>query len=130
MGLRRIETGRGYERKVRHGAGTVAEGRIFYTSGMTPRHPEGNVVGKAVMAARSWRGVRQHRQRAARSRDRLRTRGEVHHLRDRHRHLPRGGRKRQGAIRHRMRQSSTLVQVARAAHPDFLVEVEAIAVLD
>ncbi len=51
MGLRRIETGRGYERKVRHGAGTVAEGRIFYTSGMTSRDPEGNVVGKGDMAA-------------------------------------------------------------------------------
>jgi 2-iminobutanoate/2-iminopropanoate deaminase len=128
MTLRRIETGRGYERKVRHGAGTIAEGRIFYTSGMTSRDAEGEIVGKGDMAA-------QVAQAYANVGDALRAAGTdfervvkytiyVTDI-DAYRKVA----ETVAAPYNAHRQSSTLVQVARLAHPDMLVEVEAIAVL-
>src|SRR6185369_5746058 len=129
MGLRRIETGRGYERKVRHGAGTVAEGRIFYTSGMTSRDAEGNVVGKGDMAAQvalAYTNIG----------NALRAAGtDFEHVVKYTIYVTdidayRAAAATDAAPYTAHRQSSTLVQVARLAHPDFLVEVEAIAVLD
>jgi 2-iminobutanoate/2-iminopropanoate deaminase len=129
MGLRRIETGRGYERKVRHGAGTLAEGRVFYTSGMTSRDAEGNVVGKGDMAA-------QVAQAFGNIGDALRAAGtDFEHVVKYTIYVTdidayRAAAATVAAPYTAHRQSSTLVQVARLAHPDFLVEVEAIAVLD
>jgi enamine deaminase RidA (YjgF/YER057c/UK114 family) len=129
MGLRRIETGRGYERKVRHGAGTLAGGRVFYTSGMTSRDAEGNVVGKGDMAAPAAQAF-------GNIGDALRAAGtDFEHVVKYTIYVTdidayRAAAATVAAPYTAHRQSSTLVQVARLAHPDFLVEVEAIAVLD
>ena len=129
MSMKRIETGRGYERKVRHGAGTLVEGRLFYSSGMTSRDAEGNVVGKGDMAAQVAQAYKNVG-------DALRAAGtDFEHVVkytifvtdiDAYRAVA----DTVAAPYNSHRQSSTLVQVARLAHPEMLVEVEAIAVVD
>ena len=128
MGLRRVESGRGYERKVRHGAGTIAEGRLFFSSGMTSRDRDGNVVHKGDMA-------KQVEQCYTMLGEALRAAGtDFEHVVkytifvtdiDAYRAVVEPIAAKYNAHR----QSSTLVQVAQLAHPDFLVEVEAVAVL-
>jgi 2-iminobutanoate/2-iminopropanoate deaminase len=128
MTLRRIETGRGYERKVRHGAGTIAEGRLFYTSGMTSRDPEGEIVGKGDMAAqvaRAYANVGDALRAAGTDFDRVVKYTIYVTDIEAYRKVA----ETVAAPYNAHRQSSTLVQVARLAHPDMLVEVEAIAVL-
>lgn len=125
--IRRIETGRAYEQKVRHGAGTVVRGDVLYTSGLTSRDRDGNIVGKGDMAA-------QIAQAFANMGDALRAAGTdfprvvkyTIYVTDIDAYL--------AAAEHAApftahRQSSTLIQVARLAHPDLMIEVEAVAAL-
>jgi enamine deaminase RidA (YjgF/YER057c/UK114 family) len=129
VGLKRIETGRAYERKVRHGAGTVVEGRLFYSSGMTSRDAEGNLIGKGDMAAQVAQAYKNVG-------DALRAAGtDFEHVvkytiyvTDIDAYMAVTGTV--AAPYNAHRQSSTLVQVVRLAHPDMLVEVEAIAVVE
>jgi enamine deaminase RidA (YjgF/YER057c/UK114 family) len=124
--VRRVETGRPYERKVRHGAGSIAEGRVFYTSGLTSRDREGNIVGKGDMAA-------QIAQAFANVGDALRAAGTdfphvvkyTIYVTDIDAYLKVAAPITAPYSGHR--QSSTLIQVSRLAHPDLLIEVEAVA---
>jgi len=128
MGITRIETGRPYESKVRHGAGSVAVGRVLHSSGLTARDREGNIVGKGDMAA-------QIRQAFANVGDVLHAAGTdfpkvakyTIYVTDIDAYL-RVAENAAPFTAHR--QASTLIQVARLAHPDLLIEVEAIAALD
>ena len=124
--LRRVETGRPYEQKVRHGAGTVVSGEIFHTSGLTARDRDGNIVGVGDMAA-------QIAQAFANVGDALRAAGTdfayvvkyTIYVTDIDAYL-----KVAGPITAPFcadRQASTLIQVSRLAHPDLMIEVEAIA---
>jgi enamine deaminase RidA (YjgF/YER057c/UK114 family) len=129
MTLERIETGRPYEQKVRHGAGTIAEGKLFYTSGLTSRDRDGNIVGRGDMTA-------QIRQAFSNVGDALRAAGTdfprvvkyTIYVTDIDAYLKVASDI--TAIFTAQRQASTLIQVARLAHPDLWIEVEAIATLD
>jgi enamine deaminase RidA (YjgF/YER057c/UK114 family) len=124
--VRRVETGRPYEQKVRHGAGSIAEGRVFYTSGLTSRDREGNIVGVGDMAA-------QIAQAFANVGDALRAAGTdfprvvkyTIYVTDIDAYLKVAAPITAPYSAHR--QSSTLIQVSRLAHPDLLIEVEAVA---
>jgi 2-iminobutanoate/2-iminopropanoate deaminase len=127
--VRRVETGRPYERKVRHGAGSIAEGKTFHTSGLTSRDREGNIVGVGDMAA-------QIAQAFSNVGDALRAAGTdfprvvkyTIYVTDIDAYLRIAAPITAPYSAHR--QSSTLIQVARLAHPDLLIEVEAIAEVD
>jgi len=126
MAIRRIETGRPYEHKVRHGAGTVVSGAVFHTSGLTSRDRDGNIVGKGDMAA-------QIAQAFANVGDALRAAGSdfprvvkyTIYVTDIDAYLKVAAPITAPFSAHR--QASTLIQVSRLAHPDLMIEVEAIA---
>ena len=126
MALRRVETGRPYEQKVRHGAGTAVSGEVFHTSGLTSRDRDGNIVGVGDMAA-------QIAQAFANVGDALRAAGTdfprvvkyTIYVTDIDAYLKVATPITAPFCAHR--QSSTLIQVSRLAHPDLMIEVEAIA---
>jgi enamine deaminase RidA (YjgF/YER057c/UK114 family) len=128
MSREKIATGRAYEGKVLHGAGVVVTGRTLYTSGLTSRDAEGNIVGKGDIAA-------QIRQAFTNLGDVLRAAGADYakvvkytiYVTDIDAYLREGRNARPFMVD---KPGSTLVEVRRLADPDLLVEVEAVAALD
>ena len=128
MTIRRIETGRPYESKVRHGAGTAVGGEVFYTSGLTSRDRDGNIVGAGDMAAQIVQVFANVGDAlGAAGTDVSRVVKYTIYVTDIGAYL-RASDKAAPYTAHR--QSSTLIQVSRLAHPDLMIEVEAIAALE
>ena len=126
--LRRIETGRPYESKVRHGAGTISTGPVLHTSGLTSRDRDGNIVGVGDMAAQIVQAFSNVGDAlSAAGTDFAHVVKYTIYVTDIDAYLRAADK---AAPYTADRQSSTLIQVSRLAHPDLLIEVEAIAALE
>ena len=123
-----VQTGRGYEKQIQHSAGVIVSGRTLYTAGLTARDGPGNIVGVGDMSA-------QIKQAFQNVEDVLKAAGTdfskvvkyMIHVTDIDAFL--------GALEGPRwfmvgNPASTLVQVARLAHPDLMIEVEAVAAID
>ena len=128
MAREKIATGRPYEQRILHGAGIVASGRFLFTSGVTARNAEGEVVGAGDMQA-------QVRQVFANLAQVLEAAGAelsrvvkyTIYVTDIPAYQAARAAWAPGMVD---RPASTLIEVRRLAHPDMLVEIEAVVALD
>ena len=51
MPREKVTTGKPWEKTISHGLGIITSGRLLYTSGVTARDPDGNLVGPNDMTA-------------------------------------------------------------------------------
>ncbi len=128
MAREKIATGRPFEQRVLHGAGIVASGRFLFTSGVTARNPEGEVVAAGDMQGQ----VRQVFANlalvlAAAGADISRVVKYTIYVTDMQAYQAARAAWAPGMVDH---PASTLVEVRRLAHPDMMVEVEAIVALE
>lgn len=123
-----VSTGKSYETRNPHSAGVVAAGRFLFTSGLTARAADGDIVGVGDMAAQIDRVL-------ANLADVLRQAGAdwsrvvkftifVTDI-DAYREALAGRRDHMAGA-----PAATLVEVSRLADPALMVEIEAIVALD
>jgi len=122
-----IFTGKPWESRVFWGLGVVAAGKFLYSSGITARDPEGNVVGVGDMRVQITQAFNNLG-------DVLRVAGVgfdrvikfTMYTTDIEAFMKEAEVWQRHFIQH---PASTLVEVRRLVHPDMLVEIEAVAEL-
>ena len=127
MAREKIATGRPFEQRVLHGAGIIASGRFLFTSGVTARNPEGEVVAAGDMQGQ----VRQVFANlalvlAAAGADISRVVKYTIYVTDMQAYQAARAAWAPGMVDH---PASTLVEVSKLVLPELRVEIEAVAVV-
>lgn len=128
MTRRTVSTGKRGEARNAHSAGVVVSGNFLFTSGLTPRDADGAVVGAGDMAA-------QIAQTLANVADVLAAAGTdlsgvvkfTIYVTDIDAYMAARANLPAAAEAMAAAPASTLVEVSRLAHPDIMVEIEAVA---